>query len=309
MSTFLVTGAGGFIGSCLAKELLKKSSNKVITIDNFKTGFKENIPKGVHLIEGDCSSYEVINKLNKYSIDCIFHIAGQSSGEISFEDPVYDLETNTKSTLLLLEYAKKNNCKKFIYASTMSVYGSNLNEVVNESDILVPKSFYAIGKIASENYMRINSSSNLKCYALRLFNVYGPGQNMLNQKQGMVSIFLSQAHQNKHVHVKGSKDRFRDFIYIDDVVDAFLAVYKSTITSNYEVYNVSNNCKTHIFELISKIKESIPFKINVRYKGNTPGDQFGIYGNNNKLIKETSWKPKVNLETGINKMVKWYLKL
>ena len=308
MPTFLITGAGGFIGSSLASKLIKQPNNKVITIDNFKTGFKENVPEGVILIEGDCSNSKIISKLKKYQIDYIFHIAGQSSGEISFEDPIYDLETNTKSTLLLLEFAKKNNCKKFIYASTMSVYGSNNHEIVTETDSLVPKSFYAIGKIASEGYMRLYCSSKLKCYALRLFNVYGPGQNMLNQKQGMVSIFMSQAYENKYIHVKGSKNRFRDFIYIDDIVNAFISVYESQINSNFEVYNVSCNQKTYIYQLINEIKKYFPEEVTVDYKGNTPGDQFGIYGNNQKLISHTNWNPTIELNKGIKAMVKWYLK-
>ena len=307
MSTFLVTGAGGFIGSYLAKELLRNSLNTVVTIDNFKTGFKKNVPKGTILVEGDCSSEKTIEKLNEFKFDCIFHIAGQSSGEISFEDPIYDLNTNTKSTLLLLEFAKKNNCKKFIYASTMSVYGSNDKDIAFESDVLKPKSFYAVGKIASENYMKIYSSNNLKCYALRLFNVYGPGQNMSNQKQGMVSIFLSQAVKNKFVHIKGSKDRFRDFVYIDDVVSAFLKTYETKINSNFDVFNVSNNIKTSIYKLIFSLKEHIPFEFKVNYEGNTPGDQFGIYGNNEKLKLITKWDPNIILNHGIKKMVDWYL--
>ena len=306
MSTFLVTGAAGFIGSVLARELLKNSLNIVVTIDNFKTGFKKNLPKDIILIEGDCSSKKIIKKLYKYKFDCIFHVAGQSSGEISFEDPVYDLNTNTKSTLLLLEFAKLNKCKKFIYASTMSVYGYNDNELACETDFTKPKSFYAVGKIASENYMKIFSSNKLKCYALRLFNVYGPGQNMINQKQGMVSIFLSQAFNKKYVHVKGDKNRFRDFVYIDDVSNAFIKVFESKITSNFEVYNVSNNIKTSISELITELKDKISFDFIVQYKGSTPGDQFGIFGKNNKLTSHTSWKPTTNLSNGIRNMVDWY---
>jgi UDP-glucose 4-epimerase len=306
MSTFLVTGAGGFIGSSLTRELLKDSSNTVVTIDNFTTGFKKNIPMGTILIVGDCSSEKTIEKLNEYKFDCIFHIAGQSSGEISFEDPVYDLNTNTKSTLLLLEFAKKNKCKKFIFSSTMSVYGYNENECVFENDILRPKSFYAIGKIASENYMRIFSSNELQCYALRLFNVFGPGQNMTNQKQGMVSIFLSQVMKNKFIHVKGSKERFRDFIYIDDVVNAFVLIFKKKMSCSFDIYNISTNKKTKILDLISIFQNIIPFDFKVQYKGNTPGDQFGIYGNNEKFKNDFNWQCKTTLDVGLKKMYNWY---
>ena len=202
MKNFLITGAAGFIGSALARKLVK--NNNVTTIDNLSTGFESNIPKGVNFINGDCSDIETINKLNNQKFDCIFHIAGQSSGEISFENPAYDLKTNTLSTLLLLNYAKKNKCKKFIYASTMSVYGDQKEEKANESMYCNPKSFYAVGKLASENYCKIYSSKNLNITCLRLFNVYGPGQNMKNLKQGMVSIYLEQIFNKKELIVKGS---------------------------------------------------------------------------------------------------------
>ena len=202
MASFLVTGAAGFIGGALAKRLIEHG-NKVITIDNLTTGFRESIPEGVIFIEGNCQDESIINQLNSYQFDAIFHIAGQSSGEISFEDPVYDLQTNAQSTLLLLKYALKTNCKKFIYASTMSVYGDQPDIPITEEASTLPKSFYAVGKLASEHYLDIYSKYSIDIVALRLFNVYGPGQNMENLKQGMISILLAQALSNKHILIKG----------------------------------------------------------------------------------------------------------
>ena len=126
MKTFLVTGAAGFVGAALAKKLIN-NGHKVVTVDNLSTGFENSIPEGVVFYKGDVQDSSLIEKLHKYSFDCIFHIAGQSSGEISYDDPVYDLQTNTQSTLLLLKLAEKVNCKKFIYASSMSVYGDFLH--------------------------------------------------------------------------------------------------------------------------------------------------------------------------------------
>ncbi|NOX14980.1 MAG: NAD-dependent epimerase/dehydratase family protein, partial [Epsilonproteobacteria bacterium] len=119
---FLVTGGAGFIGSAIATRLIKQN-HQVYIIDNFSTGNKENIPDGAIFIEGDFGKNKTIEKLNNTKFDTIFHIGGQSSGEISYEDPEYDLSTNTLSTLKLLRYSQKTGCKKFIYASTMSVYG------------------------------------------------------------------------------------------------------------------------------------------------------------------------------------------
>jgi UDP-glucose 4-epimerase len=297
MASFLVTGAAGFIGGALAKRLIEHG-NKVITIDNLTTGFRESIPEGVIFIEGNCQDESIINQLNSYQFDAIFHLAGQSSGEISFEDPVYDLQTNAQSTLLLLKYALKTNCKKFIYASTMSVYGDQPDIPITEEASTLPKSFYAVGKLASEHYLDIYSQYNIDIVALRLFNVYGPGQNMENLKQGMVSIFLAQALTNKKIIVKGSAERYRDFVFIDDVVRAFIqtGIYND---GKYRVFNIGTSERTTVSELIEKIKSNLQFDVKVEFNDPTIGDQFGIYANIDKAITELGWSPKISLDDGI----------
>ena len=176
MKTYLVTGGAGFIGSAIAIKLLEQN-HRVYIIDNLNTGYKENIPKGSIFIEGDFSKDETISKLDNIKFDVIFHIGGQSSGEISFDNPEYDLSTNTLSTLKPLQYSAKNECRKFIYASSMSLYGEKKGqEQFSETDEVNPKSFYAVGKLASEKYMKIFAEQyGIEYVALRYFNVYGPG--------------------------------------------------------------------------------------------------------------------------------------
>ena len=221
MKNYLVTGGAGFIGSHLIRRLLKEGNN-VTTIDNLTNEFKKNIPKDTNFIKGDCGTSKVYKKLKNIKFDAIFHIAGQSSGEISFDNPVYDIRTNTISTILLLKHALKINCKRFIFASTMSVYGVKSNKPTKEAEETLPESFYGISKLASENYLRIFEKYGIKHTSLRLFNVYGPGQNMNNLRQGMVSIFMSQMINHGKIKVKGSSSRYRDFIYIDDVIEYFV---------------------------------------------------------------------------------------
>jgi len=305
--TYLVTGAAGFIGSAVARVLIAQG-NRVITVDNLFTGFIKNVPKGVVLIKGNCQDYKIIAELEKYSFDAILHIAGQSSGEISFDDPVYDLQTNTQSTLLLLMLARKTGCKKFVYASSMSVYGDQPDAPVSEDALTLPKSFYAIGKLASENYLRIYQQYGINSIALRLFNVYGIGQNMGNLRQGMVSIYLAQAIKNKHILAKGSPDRYRDFICIDDVVDAFLCALSSKQTL-FKVYNVGTEVRTTVRGLINSIKKNLPFDVTVEYKGFTPGDQFGVYADSSRIENELGFTAKTRLDDGIKKMNNWALKL
>lgn len=308
MNVDLVTGGAGFIGAEIARTLLRQG-HRVVTIDNLSTGSKEHIPENVIFIKGNTFDKEVLGKLGKYNIENIYHMAGQSGGITSYDDPVYDMDSNIKSTLLLLDYAVEHRCRSFIYASSMAVYGDgNDCPIIERTANIKPNTFYGIGKMASENYMRIYAEQfGVKCTALRFCNVYGPGQNMENLRQGMVSIFMSQAIKDKHIHVMGSKKRFRDFVYIDDVVKACIMAANGREKNKFNVYSVATSKKTTVGELVGLIQEVIPFKVSVEYKGSTPGDQFGIYCSYDLIRTNLGWVPETNLQTGLAKMSEWAL--
>lgn len=303
---YLVTGGAGFIGSAVANKLIEQG-HKVYIIDNFQTGYKSKIPKNALFIEGDFSKDETISKLGNVKFDAIFHIGGQSSGEISYDNPEYDLNTNTLSTLKLLQYCVKTGCNKFIYASTMSIYGEEDNkEQFSENDNINPKSFYAVGKLASEKYLEIFSKQfGINYVSLRYFNVYGPGQNLDNLKQGMVSIYLKQFLDNsfEKVIVKGDINRFRDLIYIDDVVDITI---ESSVNDKFknEIINVGTGIKTTVNDILNLIKKYTKINKNIQLDSGTPGDQFGIYSNNKKL-KDIYNISLTKFEIGLEKMIKW----
>lgn len=299
---YLVTGAAGFIGSTIVERLIQEG-NSCTTIDNLFTGSRDYVPEGCKFILGDVSDSITIDSLKHEHFDAIFHIAGQSSGEVSFDDPVYDLHTNTQSTILLLKLAREVGCKKFIYASSMSVYGDHNPPLCNEETTTIPNSFYAVGKLASENYMRISSKQGIACTALRFFNVYGIGQNMSNLRQGMASIYLAMAIKDHHIKVKGSKDRFRDFVYIDDAVDAVIRCLERT--EGYEFFNVCTGIPTKVEDVIECIRHNLPYDVTVEYFGGTPGDQFGIYGDYQKIQTVLSWEPKTEFKNGMKKMIDW----
>lgn len=302
---YLVTGAAGFIGSAIVRRILGHGENTCVTIDNLSTGKRENVPSECRFLHGNTYDMSVLKQLDEEQFDAIIHIAGQSSGEISFDDPVYDLQTNTQSTIMLLKYARHTGCRKFIYASSMSVYGDHNPPLVDENSNAVPKSFYAVGKLASENYMRIYSQYGIACTALRFFNVYGIGQNLDNLRQGMASIFLAQAIKNGHIVVKGSKDRFRDFVYIDDVVDAVLKAVNRD--SGYAVYNVCTGKPQTVEKVIETIQSNLGSPVAVDYVSGTPGDQFGIYGDFCKIQADLGWRPTVDFQDGMKKMIDWAL--
>ena len=240
----------------------------------------------------------MINKLPK-DYNTIFHLAGQSSGEISFENPVDDLKKNTASTLNLINHGIEFKAKKIIFASSMSVYG-NHKKKLKENLILKPLSCYGVSKLASENYLKI-FSKKIPYINLRMFNVYGPGQDLSNLKQGMVSIYLAQAIKKNKIIIKGSLNRVRDFIYIDDVVDVWLKTLSGRRILNKD-FNVGTGNPTSIKKLISIIKKNfIGCKITVQK--NTPGDQDFVCSDNKRLSNIINTKNFLDITRGIKKYI------
>jgi UDP-glucose 4-epimerase len=306
VSNYLVTGGAGFIGSAVARALLERG-DEVQVIDNLSTGRREAVPPGADFVEGDVQDAGLYQGLKLQHVDAIYHIAGQSSGEISFDDPVYDLQTNVQSTLLLCSFAIRIDCPKIIYASTMSVYGDHGSGPIDELATPTPRSFYGIGKLASEHYLRLYAERGMATVAARLFNVYGPGQNLENMRQGMVSIFMAQALRDGQVLVKGSGTRFRDFIYIDDVVSAFLALEKCAVPGTHIPVNIGTGRKTTVDELLSGIESTLPYPLEIEFRGSTLGDQMGIVANIERMSTLGGWAPRVPLEAGLSRMADWAL--
>lgn len=300
---YLVTGAAGFIGSSIAQRLIE-DGHQIWSIDNLKTGSPQRIPAGTIFIEGACQDDSSLRQLNHTSFDAILHVAGQSSGQISFEDPVYDFQTNVAATIKLAEYALKTNSLRFIYASSMSVYGNVPDEPIPETREPNPISFYGIGKLTSERYLLMYQDKGLQPTAIRFFNVYGPNQNMSNLKQGMVSIYLAQLLRDEKVEVKGSLDRFRDFVYIDDVVD-FVTTILHELKAIGRVFNCGTGVRTTVEELIREMMRISGIEREVLCVGTTPGDQKGIYADTSLVRGALGFAPRVNLDAGLTRMIDW----
>lgn len=298
----LITGGAGFIGSHLVSRCLKKNY-QVTIVDNLSNSFKKNVPSEANFILQDITENGWTKQIPS-DVTHIAHLAAQSSGEVSFEDPLYDVKTNTVATLELLKWSLDHKIKKFVFTSSMNVYGNVQDEPITEKVAPDPRSFYAVGKIASENYLKIFSDLGLDSVIVRFFNVYGPGQNMENLKQGMVSIYCAYVAKMESVIVKGDEERFRDFLYIDDAVDAIECSLHSDI--KFDKFNVCTGIRTTVKELLQEIftafgRQDRSYEI----KEGTPRDQFGIYGSYEKINKQLGWSPKYELKEGLNKMVSW----
>ena len=296
----LVTGVGGFIGSKVAARF-KQDGHTVTGADDFSGGKRDNVPQGIALVEGDLARADTIARLPR---DCelILHLAGQSSGEISFDDPVADLEKNTVSTLRLIRHGIATGARRIVYASSMSVYGAHADAPAAESAHCQPLSCYGAGKLAAEGYLRIYSRQ-LPYVALRMFNVYGPGQDMQNLRQGMVSIYLAQALAGGKVQVKGSLERYRDFIYVDDVVEAWQRAALRPEAAN-QVVNVGTGARTTVKSLLEATRASLP-AMQWFVEGSTPGDQSGIYADTTRMRAVLGLKEFVPLEEGLRRFIAW----
>lgn len=301
----IVTGGAGFIGSHLCRRLLKEGWS-VLAIDNLSSGHARNLPPGCEFKWLDLTDEDAGTVLPKDGVDVVFHLASHVGQELSFERPLFDVKANAFSTMILLKWCLEHSVKQLVFASSMNVYGDPPGLPVTEATPVNPPSPYAVGKIASEYLCNIYQSFGLNTTSLRLFNVYGPGQDMLNMKQGMVSIYMAYIARKEPVLVRGSKDRFRDFISVHDVVDAF---YRCVDDRAYgKIYNVSTGKKTHVWELLNKTITAFgydPETYPVTFGDPTPRDQFGLYGESALLQNDLGWKPTVSLDDGLAEMAQW----
>ncbi len=298
--TVVVTGVAGFIGSRVAARMSAEGFT-VIGIDDLSSGKQSNVPSSIDFIQGNLADTQTISKLPK-SAELVLHLAGQSSGEMSFDDPVADLEKNTISTLNLIKYGIGANTSKFVYASSMSVYGNVPDAPIGEDEHVAPLSCYGVGKLAAENYLNV-FGKQLSSVSLRMFNVYGPGQDMTNLRQGMVSIYLAQALTNKHIVVKGSLERFRDFIYIDDVVEAW---FRATTFVGVDggvggnTINIGTGVRTTVTQVLEAVKANV-VGTTVEVTDPTPGDQNGVFADTTRMSSLLGMSDLVQLADGIKR--------
>lgn len=266
---YLVTGGRGFVGSHLV-ERLRRDGHEVFVFD-----------------KGD--------SFTDRPYDAVFHLAAQSSQDISFDDPWADKIDNQDITLDMLEH----HTDRFIYTSSMAVYGRRARIKPVEDSLCIPTSYYGVHKLASEGYVRL---SGMNYTIFRLQTVYGPGQNLANHRQGIISIFLAMMLADEPVVVKGSLLRFRDFIYVDDVVDV-LVESLDTEATYCQTYNLGTGEPTTVKEMLAMLAKSVGYEGEIIEEGSTKGDFHGAWGNISKICRDMEWTPKVSLEEGIEKFV------
>ena len=287
----LVTGGEGFIGKHLVNRL-KEMGHDVITMDQ--------TPGADY--EMDICNIKDFEQVPY--VDVIYHLAAQSFGRGSLMDPHKDLDWNAKGTLNVCLFAKDRRVGKIIYTSTMAVYGDR--DLAKETDEVNPLSAYACSKLYGEHCVRRFREYGIDHTIFRVFNTYGPGQDLSNPFKGVVNAFIQQVKRGNKINVTGSLERYRDLTYVDDMVEALLVGLQDDVVN--ETINVCTSIKTTIKELIDTVIEAahtshaIPKdKFIIENVGGHAGDSFGSTGCNDKLTA-LGWEPKVSLTEGIDKL-------
>ena len=258
MSKVLVTGGAGFIGSNIAKRLIK-DGRQVVILDNLATGNINNIPSGAEFVEGNIGDYDLVKGiLNDVSV--VYHFAASASVVVGAKNPVFDLDNNVRGTIILLTAMKDTNTKKILFPSSSTVYGeSNLPYKNNEDDKLNPTSPYAVGKIADEYYLKSYSNVyGIETVIFRIFNAFGPGQDINNAHQGITGYIIGCLLQDRDFTVYSDGEQTRDYIYIDEVVEAFVGAEKNDMAIG-QIMNLACNTRVSLNEWIDLI-ESISDK-------------------------------------------------
>ncbi len=308
---YLVTGGAGFIGSNIVKALLTKG-DFVRVVDNLSTGRKENIEEflqspNFEFVEGDLTDLAIAQKA-AIGIDVVLHQAAVPSVPRSIEDPLRSHNSNITATLNMLIASRDQKVKKFVYASSSSIYGDNPKLPKNEDFPIMPISPYALTKYAGERYAQIfYSIYGLPTICLRYFNVFGPKQNPNSQYAAVIPKFIIDILGKKKPIIYGNGEQSRDFTFVDNVVQANILAAESDKGFG-EVFNVACNQETSLNQLVALLEEIIGDRIGVEYKAARQGDVPHSRADISKAQAVLGYEPKIGIKEGLEKTVEWLKK-
>ena len=311
----VITGCAGFIGYHLTKKLLEKKKFVlgIDKIDNYydkelKINRIKNLKKNKKFIfkKIDLKNFnQTYQFVKKKKIDFIIHLAAQPGVRVSLKKPLVTLNQNLISFINILEIARLKKVKKFIYASSSSVYGDSKIYPFKEDDHEnVPTSVYGATKLSNEIIARSYSRNfKMKCVGVRFFTVYGP----YGRPDMAYYSFLENLRNNQKINVFNKGRMKRDFTYIDDVINGIIAIYKKKMKENHTVLNIGKGKPDHLMDLVKLIEKNYGKKFKINYSNNIPqGDIKRTFSNTKKAKKLINWHPKTNLHEGIKKFIEWY---
>jgi UDP-glucuronate 4-epimerase len=308
-----VTGGAGFIGSHLCERLLRDGT-EVICIDNFNDSYDPCIKRSNLDFCGRCSNFRLIEGsildtglidlvMAMESPEAVVHLAALAGVRDSISNPLDYIDTDVKGTAVMLEACRKSGAGKFIFASSSSVYGNAPTPFREDAYPLLQVSPYASAKYAGELFCRTyNHLYGIPVVCLRFFTVYGPRQ----RPDMAVYKFTRAVAEERDIDIYGSGSSFRDYTYVDDIVDGIIS--SISLTCGYEVINLGNSTTTGILDLVAIIEEKLNKKARLNFMPDQPGDVPATRADISKAETLLGYKPKVTLDEGIGRFAEWYMK-
>jgi UDP-glucuronate 4-epimerase len=310
----LVSGSAGFIASHLIEKLLDQDQ-RIIGIDNFCDFYDPKIKRKnseeqvknskFKLYEGDLRDYELLEKIfSENHIEIIIHLAAMAGVRPSVENPRLYNEVNNASTINLLDLAVKHKIKKFIFASSSSVYGSRSSVPFREDeDISKPISPYAATKVAGEAMVHAMSHLHgIPSICLRFFTVYGPRQ----RPDLAIHKFAKLIRDDKEIPVYGDGSAKRDFTYIDDLIEGILKSIEHNPKNNFDIFNLGESQTTDVNSLIQLLERGLNKKAKIKYLEPIPGDVPITYADISKSRQILGYNPQTKIEEGMIKFISWF---
>jgi len=298
---FLITGAAGFLGAPLANSLVA-DGHRVVGLDDLSTGDPQRLSPEVHLVRGDVNDRPKLWSLLQ-DVDCVYHLAARV---IVPESVLYPREynlVNVGGTVTLMEAMRDVGVKRVILISSGTIYGNQRNQPMKERCRPNPRSPYAVSKLSAEYYVRtIGDLWGIETVCLRVFNAYGPGQPLPPSHAPVIPYCLRQAMDNGTIVVHGSGKQTRDYVFIEDVVDAMIAAsFAEKI--NPLIINVGSGKETSVNEIVKKVIELTGTKPEIVVNNSHDSGPSRMCADLSLATKKLGYQPKVGLEEGLTRII------
>ena len=304
---YLITGAAGFLGAALANRLAQ-GDNVVYALDDLSAGDPKKLTDRVKFSLGDVNDRSKLWTLLQ-DVDCVYHLAARVSVPESVLYPREYNQVNVGGTVTLMEAMRDVGVRRVVFASSGTVYGNQPMQPVKEDAIPNPRSPYAVSKLAAEYYVKtIGSLWGIETVCLRVFNAYGPGQRSPAVHTPVIPGFLRQAWENGTIVVHGDGKQTRDYIYIDDVVNAMMAAAEAP-EINQLTLNIGSGSETSIQELVHEVLEVTGGNPEVVNNPRNEGGLSRLCADISLAREKLGYAPKVTLQEGLKRTLEYDLTL
>jgi len=303
ISTVLVTGAAGGIGWAVM-QLLWERGIRVVACDDFTTGVPRKEQPGVTWENLDVADPELPNRLSAYPIDAAVHCAARLADR-SMQEPSADVRTNCFGSMQVFEWCARAKVERVLFLSSSAVYGEQPPEPIKETALVHPGTIYCVSKLACEGFLKVlEAGYGLRWTVLRLFPTYGGGHKP-SKTQGILNVMLTQLLAGNEIIVKGSLERVRDLVYVEDTARAIVDALCAPSTQG-GLFNVGTGRGHTVREMIHMLAESLhkrPEDLQLREMDGTPGDPLYNVPDISKICAAIGFMPKFTLREGIERIV------